>query len=417
MILATSHPHLCAGYAGTSRRRGCSRHKRYPGGAINVTIRGVGSLNAGNTPLYVVDGIQINTNLSGSIGGSSSSGSSDAVKTQNNPLAFLNPGDIESIEILKDAASPAIYGAKAGSGVVIVTTKKGTTGKTKFDAHLSYGSLEATKLHKPLNTQEWLQNRIEGIVNTSGFRITPDSARKTALGEIGQPVTLTDKEISELNSTDWMKAGWGRGQIRDIDMSMQAGNPITSLYMSGSYSYQTSHIKPTNFERGTFLIKASHKVSKKVILDASVNLSTFSQDANFGQGGGNNNTINTAYAATQILPINPIYRSDGSFYGLANSGDAWYGSFANNPVSAAELLKINVRTNQLIGGFSGTYNITSDISLKSMVGLDYRLAQVKAFHDARLIGGIYASVNGTGEAGSNWTTNFITTQWLLIKKA
>ncbi|HEX8334127.1 MAG TPA: TonB-dependent receptor plug domain-containing protein, partial [Segetibacter sp.] len=174
-----------------------------PGGAINVTIRGVGSLTAGNTPLYVVDGIQINTSLSGSIGGSSATGSSDAVKTQNNPLAFLNPGDIESIEILKDAASAAIYGAKAGSGVVLVTTKKGAAGKTKFTAHLSYGTLEGTKLQRPLTTQEWLQNRTEGIVNTSGFVITPDSARKIALGEIGRPGTLSDKDVSELNSTDW----------------------------------------------------------------------------------------------------------------------------------------------------------------------------------------------------------------------
>ena len=379
-----------------------------PGGAVNVRIRGVGSLGAGNEPLYVVDGIQINTSLSGSIGGSSSSGSSDAVKTQNNPLAFLNPSDIESIEILKDAAAAAIYGAKAAGGVVLVTTKKGTGGKTKFNAHISYGTLEATKLQKPLSTQEWIQARTEAVVNTSGYVTNLAAAKATALLDIGQPGTLTDKEISELNSTDWMRASWGKGQIKSLEMSMQAGTQATSLYMSGSYSYQTSHIKPTNFERGTFLMKGSHKASKKITLESSLNLSTFSQSANFGQGGGNNNTINAAYSATQILPINPIYRPDGTYYGLSGSGDLWYGGFANNPVAAQELLKINVRTNQLVGGFTGTYNITKDFSLKSMVGIDYRLTQVKAYNDPRLIGGIYDGARGTGEVGSNWNTNFIT---------
>lgn len=379
-----------------------------PGGAINVIIRGAGSLNAGNSPLYVVDGIQINTDLSASIGGSSNTGSADAIKTQNNPLAFLSPSDIQSIEILKDAAAAAIYGARAAGGVVLVTTKKGTAGKARFNAHISYGTLQGTKLQKPLTTQELLQARIEGIINTSGYVITPAAAKVTALGEIGQPGTLTDTEIAALNSTDWMKATWGKGILKNVEMSMQAGTNETSLYMSGSYSFQTSHIKPTDFERGTFLIKGSHRVSSKILLDASVNLSTFNQRANFGQGGGNNNTINSAYAATQLLPINPIYRPDGSFYGLSGSGDTWYGSFANNPVAAAELLKISTRTNQLVGGFTGTYNITKNLFIKSLVGLDYRLAQIKAFHDPRLIGGIYDAVRGTGQVGSNWNTNFIT---------
>ena len=88
-----------------------------PGGAINVRIRGQGSILAGNEPLYIVDGVQMNTR-------------SDANFTQSNPLAFLNPNDIESIDILKDAASAAIYGAQASNGVVIVTTRKGRAGKT-----------------------------------------------------------------------------------------------------------------------------------------------------------------------------------------------------------------------------------------------------------------------------------------------
>jgi TonB-dependent SusC/RagA subfamily outer membrane receptor len=97
-----------------------------PGGAVTVRIRGQGSIGAGNDPLYIVDGVQLNTR-------------NDANFTQSNPLSFLNPNDIESIEVLKDAATAAIYGAQAANGVVIITTKKGKAGKTKIDVNYFTG--------------------------------------------------------------------------------------------------------------------------------------------------------------------------------------------------------------------------------------------------------------------------------------
>ncbi len=385
-----------------------------PGGAINVRIRGVGSIDAGNDPLYVVDGIQINSNNSGRIGGGSAN-SGTAVKTQNNPLSFLNANDIESIEILKDAASSAIYGAKAAGGVVLITTKKGASGKPKFTANLSTGTLDAINLQKPLNTQDWLTAQAEGIMHRS-VGVTKDSALRAALISVGQLPTLSTKEIQDLTSSDWMGASWRTGIVRTAEMSMQAGTQNTSLYMSGSYNKQISHIRPSDFERGTFMMKGSQKASEKITLDAQINLSTFKQNANHGTGGAGNNTINAAYASTQMLTINPIYRPDGKFYNLSGSGDVWYGSFANNPLAAQVLQKIFVRTNQLVGSFSGTYKFNQDLTLKSMVGLDYRLSQIKAYHDPRLIGGFYDAVGGRGEVGSNWTTNFITNTVMNYKK-
>jgi TonB-dependent starch-binding outer membrane protein SusC len=113
-----------------------------PGGSINVRIRGAASINGGNDPLYVVDGVQINTRVDGAF-------------TQNNPLAFLNPDDIESIDILKDAASSAIYGSSASNGVVIVTTKKGRSGKTKFTVGSSFGIVTPFKKFEVLDAQEF----------------------------------------------------------------------------------------------------------------------------------------------------------------------------------------------------------------------------------------------------------------------
>src|SRR5688572_1798125 len=113
-----------------------------PGGSLSVIIRGVGSINAGTVPLYVVDGIQINTSVG-------------SINTQNNPLNFLNPDDIESIEILKDAAAASIYGARAANGVILVTTKKGRAGKTRFTFNSFLGTSSPLGKVDVLTTQQW----------------------------------------------------------------------------------------------------------------------------------------------------------------------------------------------------------------------------------------------------------------------
>ena len=109
-----------------------------PGGNINVRIRGLGSFLAGTQPLYIVDGVQLNRR-------------DDASFTQTNPLGFLNPGDIESIDVLKDAATAAIYGSQASNGVIVITTKKGRAGKTRFNFHTYFGPFPRTKQVKPLH--------------------------------------------------------------------------------------------------------------------------------------------------------------------------------------------------------------------------------------------------------------------------
>jgi TonB-dependent SusC/RagA subfamily outer membrane receptor len=124
-----------------------------PGGAINVRIRGAGSINAGNSPLYIVDGLQLNTR-------------NDASFTQANPLAYLNPDDIQSIDIIKDAASAAIYGSNAANGVIIVTTKKGRSGKTRFTFNTYYGQAQLLKKLQTTNSQQYFQLRSEATGNS-----------------------------------------------------------------------------------------------------------------------------------------------------------------------------------------------------------------------------------------------------------
>ncbi len=173
-----------------------------PGGAITVRIRGAGSISAGNDPLYIVDGVQLNTR-------------SDANFTSSNPLSFLNPDDIESIDILKDAASASIYGASAANGVVLITTKKGKAGKTKVTFNTYAGQAAPLKKLNVLNSQQYYQLRAEAYANSNfGFLPTDLTIKQTVLNELRVPGAGTlsaagaDSAIANLQTYDWQDAAF-----------------------------------------------------------------------------------------------------------------------------------------------------------------------------------------------------------------
>ncbi|MCX6319557.1 MAG: TonB-dependent receptor [Bacteroidetes bacterium] len=359
-----------------------------PGGSLSVIIRGVGSINAGTTPLYVVDGVQINTGLG-------------SINTQNNPLNFLNPDDIESIEVLKDAAAASIYGARAGNGVVVVTTKKGKPGKPKFTVNTYIGQSTPLQTVDVLNTQQWLDLRIESLVNSG---VAPATARSTALSNLGLPATTTQGKIDSLPTYDWQDAAFGKGTIFNTEMSMQGGNQNINYYLSGSYSKQTSFIAPTDFQRGALLSKTSFKLNDKLTLDNSISLSTVSQNAPYSLG--NTGFGNPAYASAMILPNNPIYNDDGTYYGLPGSGQNMVGTFNHNVLAVGDYAEYFTRTNQFIGSVGLTYKVTPNLTLKSMVALDYRITQDHRYQDPRINDGF--AVGGRLSDQTDWNTNFLT---------
>lgn len=368
-----------------------------PGGSLSVIIRGVGSISAGSTPLYVVDGIQINTGVG-------------SINTQNNPLNFLNPDDVESIEVLKDAAAASIYGARAANGVVIVTTKKGRAGKTKFTFNSYVGTSSPLQMVEVLTTRQWFDLRVEALMNAGASQA---SATSTALSNLGLPTNTPVSKIDSLPNYDWQDAAFGKGSIANVELSMQGGNQNMNFYVSGSYSKQTAFIKPTDFQRGSILSKFNYKVNEKVNFENTLTLSTFSQNAPYSIG--NTGFGNPAYASAMILPINPIYNPDGSFYGLPGSGQTIVGTFNHNVMAIGEFVKYATRTNQFVGSASLTYNPIPALSLKQLVGLDYRLTQDHRYQDPRVNDAF--AVSGRLSDQSDWNTNFIATTTAQYRKA
>lgn len=383
-----------------------------PGGAITVRIRGVGSISAGNEPLYIVDGIQLNTNIS-------------ANNTQNNPLAFLNTNDIESIEILKDAAASAIYGARAANGVVLITTKKGRSGKTKITVNTFYGQTSPLKYFDMVNLPEYFNMRSEALNNAgSSFGGFADR-RAQVLAEMNVANLATkDDSLALIPTYDWQRAAFGSGSIKNIELSMSGGNASTTFYLSGSYNQTDAIVHPVNFKRGTLLTSLTHKLNDKISLEAKISLSSFHQTAPYTTDGSFLGS--PAFSGSLIIPSNPIYRANGWYFGLPGDlnlplppgtrQNSVTGVLSHNVVAAGELSADNYsRTNQMIGNMALNYEINKNLRFRSTFGLDYRLVQTKNLRDMRLSDGF--ALRGNITELSNWNTNFITNQVLTYIKS
>jgi TonB-linked SusC/RagA family outer membrane protein len=363
-----------------------------PGGAVNIRIRGVGSVNAGNEPLFIVDGVQLNNQ-------------SNAAFTQSNPLAFLNPNDIESMEILKDAASAAIYGSQAANGVVIITTKKGKQGKAKFEFNAFSGETQPMKFLDILSGPEWYGMRRDAFIN-SGVA-NPEANALSNMGRLPSNwTTLTRPALDALGlalpTYDWQREVMGAGRLNNYEMSVSGGDEKTTFFLSGSYNYQEASFRPVDFERGTVRIALTHQATKRLSIETNMNLSTFQQNVPFAVEGSF--LGNPAFSASAVLPHNAIYNENGTF------NTAIAGVLGQNVVLVNSYNSGLQRTNTAVGNLIMNYKIAKNLTFRSLFGLDYRLLQGDNYRDPRTPDG--AGVIGRSSVQSDWRTRFITTQTL-----
>lgn len=338
-----------------------------PGGAAQVRVRGVGTIKGGTDPLYVVDGVQIN------------SSSTSAAFTSTNPLNYLNPNDIESIEVLKDAASAAIYGAAAANGVVLITTKKGKSGATKINLDYYTGYVQPTKYLDVLNTQEFIKVRTEAQVNQG---TEAGAALKATLGGIRLDQNLTPEQIAALPTYDWQKEAYKSGKTSNYNISLSGGSEKATFYLSGTYSLSEANVRNVDYKGGNINAKVSNKISSRLSIDNSINLSSFIQRGQFGGPGGGSFLGSPTFSSPLILPNNPIFKDDGTYYGTpADGGIA--GILNQNVLMVSDLNKIQSRTNQVIASTVLTYKIMKGLSFRPSASVDYRYIKGFNFQDPR----------------------------------
>lgn len=385
-----------------------------PGGAINVRIRGTASFSGGTQPLYIIDGVQFNSRIDGGF-------------TQNNPLAFLNPNDIESIEVLKDAASSSIYGAQAANGVVLITTRNGKAGKTKFTLNINGGTTRPLKKFDVLNTQEYVNMRAEADFNrwapqarSAGFAYPFLESQRWALGELSSATGVpygggtalfsqrqVDSMISALPTFDWQDQSIQTGVINNVDFTMTGGSDRNTFIFGANYTKQSTIFKKVDFERFGGTLGMVNKISNKITLRPKLFISTFEQKLPFATDGSFLGS--PMFSAPLIVPVNRVRNADGSYFGLPPT-QALAGILNQNVIAVNDFNTGYQRTNQLVGSMGIDIKFTNWLTYRGFGSVDYRLVQGQLYRDPRTNDGF--GVQGRSTVQSNWNTNLLTNHTL-----
>lgn len=316
------------------------------GSGVTVQIQGQNSIQNGNNPFYVIDGVpyipQLLTNLGGILGGSGNN-----VGGGGTPLSYINPADIETISVLKDADATAIYGSRAANGAILITTKKGKGGQTRVDFSLQQGIGQVTRRLDMMNTQQYLQMRHEGLNNDG---ITPSLAN-------GDYDLL---QWDTTRNTDWQKALiGGTAHYSNFNATASGGNSVTQYLIGGTYHRQTS-VFPGNYadQKGSLHFNINTvSTNQKFRLQLSGN---YLIDNNQLPG---NDLTNAAITLAADAP--PLYNADGSLnWAPSGSGTS---TFAVNPLA----FSINTYENKiynLIGNSVISYQVLPCLEIKSSFG-------------------------------------------------
>ena len=266
-----------------------------PGESVNVRVRGATSINADNDPLYVVDGVFINSNSLQTIstGGKATS-----------PIADINPSDIESIEVLKDAEATALYGSRGANGVVIITTKRGSYNqKPKINFNVSQGWAKAEKLWDLTTGPEHAQLVNEWWINTG---IDNPSLNRTTANRPFRPVSEGGRGLPEEQQTyDRLSEAFRTARLQNYDISLSGGTNSTKYYIGGGYNKQEAILKPINFERASFKINLDQKVNDRLEIGVSNTFTrTFRNQARAGDGPQGGLLQAALHTPTYLSPYN-----------------------------------------------------------------------------------------------------------------
>ena len=312
-----------------------------PGANQQIRIRGISSITASNAPLWIIDGVPaLSNDLS-------------RQTTTANILSTLNPNDIESISVLKDAASTSIYGNRAANGVILVTTKKGRAGKTKFRFDMEMGQSDVAYQNDnylPLNAAEYLTITREGLVNAGASQSTIDA-------------TLASRGGNNNMDYNWYNGITQTGSQQQYNLSAAGGTDKTTFYLSGGYFYQQGTVVKSSLSRYTGNIRVTNKATDKIFINANINGGFVRQHTPLAGGAFGNPVLSSWF----VLPTRSAYKPDGSLNFLTPD---FRTSDLYNPLAIAEMDKRYLKELSLRGSLSVEYDIIKNLKFKSAFGAD-----------------------------------------------
>lgn len=398
-----------------------------PGSGISVRVRGAASISASNEPLYVVDGLPI---ITGSGNGSQLGTGNQAT----NGLNDLNPNDIATIEVLKDAASAAVYGSRASNGVVLITTKRGKAGKANVDFDYYTGVQSAWKRPESLNgaqqTQLFLDeisNRYgvnaDGSVTTAAATSTTRATSYTSLAEATaytfrvsagtrtltgastatnniynyantgpvRPLSQFQDPSTTPNNTNWADLVLRNARISNYGVSFSGGSDQSRYRLSVNYFDQLGTLIGSGYNRGSVRFTMDNKLSEKIRMGTSIGLSRGVNN----RINNDNNIYGVLITARLTAADLPVYNQDGTYLK--------YGSL-ENPVTAANEPYIKSANNRLIGSQYTEFELIKNLRYRATFGLDFTYGRDDRFYSTLTNAG--ASVNGSATQATLQDANF-----------
>lgn len=313
-----------------------------PGGGMSIRIRGASSVNAGNEPLYVIDGFPIDNSPLLAGGGVAGTGSNNNPR---NPLNALNPADIESIEILKDASATAIYGSRGANGVILITTRKGVKGRTSINYDVNFGTQTVAKKMDILTAEQYIKAINDlSVERGEGTVFSPDD-----IARIGKGV-------------DWQDEIYRTATLHNHNLTVNGGDDKTTFYTSFNYFDQDGVIRNSGIQKYIARVNLDRKIGGKGHFGINLNTSLIN-DRNNIDGMQTNEDSGPIYASLLYDPTEPIYNEDGSFRQSTNLT-------VNNPVSLIEGIRSKTKTNRTFGNVYFQYELIEGLQAKLNIGSD-----------------------------------------------
>ncbi len=354
-------------------------------GGVKVIIRGLSSVSASQEPLYVIDGIEMNNNNISSI------------QSNLNPLLAINPNDIESIDILKDASATAIFGAKGTNGVVLITTKRGKEGKSTISVDLSTSFGQPTNKRDWLNSAQYIELLQESAFNSPAFDFTTQ-AEADEWVDVRLQRYQGDQDYRNID-TDWQEEAFQNSFVRDANISFAGGTEKTKSFLSASYNNSDGIIRGNSLERISMRANIDHDINDW--LDVGFNLGYTSTVIDRISG---DNSFTTPLQAIAQVPTAPVFLSDGEL-----NGSTLYANFLLQDKHSFRLTK----RRRLLSKFFAELKLLESLKFKSEIGYDY-LNQTVDRNTGRLAP--FQSTNGQSFASDNGTEIISTNNYLTFNK-
>ncbi|MHA6247383.1 SusC/RagA family TonB-linked outer membrane protein [Pontibacter sp. CAU 1760] len=363
-----------------------------PGQGFSIQVRGSGSISAGNEPLYVIDGFPLDVSTQNSGGGFS----------QGNPLDNINPNDIESIQVLKDASAAAIYGSRGANGVVIITTKSGKSGKAQISFNTYTGWNETAKKLDVLSGEEWIERATEMInfnwVNSGPGRTASQTSaeRQAILGRFSSSLMLDERWLQPgypgLRIVDWQDEMFRKGKVQNYQVTASGGTKDVNYFVSADYLNQEGIALGVGYERYSGRANVEVKANEK--LKFGLNLNPSYSIANDPGVEGKDQQMHIA------VGFNPVVEDTvGLDVNTGNFLPYQWGVSRNSPVRVIENSIGENAIFRTLATMYGEYSILDNLRFRTTVNLDHADATNKFFRPSYVSG-----QRGNRQAGGTFST-------------